>query len=91
MKIHHIGYAVKDINLSLSTFLKIGYLQKSKIITDTQRNVKILFIENNSVLIELVEPLNDKSPVKQILDKNQNIPYHICYCVKEIYMKKFQN
>ena len=30
-------------------------------------------------MVELVEPINDRSPVNEILKKNGNIPYHFCY------------
>jgi len=43
------------------------------------RKVIIQFIENGDYLIELVAPLNKESPVTNLLKKQGNSPYHICY------------
>ena len=35
-------------------------------------------------LLELIEPLDETSPVFKVLSKNGVTPYHICYSVKDI-------
>ena len=79
MKIHHIGYAVKNIEDSINEFKKLGYITIENKIVDNQRNVIIQFIKNGDYLIELVAPLNKESPVTNLLKKQGNSPYHICY------------
>ena len=79
MKIHHIGYAVKNIEDSLNEFKKLGYKTIENKIVDNQRNVMIQFVRNGDYLIELVAPLNKESPVTSLLGKQGNSPYHICY------------
>lgn len=79
MKIHHIGYAVKNISESIYFFELLGFKKEKDIIEDYSRNVKILFLKNQEYRIELIEPLEENSPVDKILNKNGNIPYHICY------------
>ncbi len=44
MKIHHIGYAVKNIEKSREVFLQLGYQNEGDIVVDDARNVKILFM-----------------------------------------------
>ena len=94
MKIHHIGYLVRDIEKSLEMFLAFeGYEQMSGIVNDNcchdnqlkPRNVKICFIKNfNNVrgggtCIELVSPIDTSSDVYKILQRQGEGPYHICY------------
>ncbi len=84
LKIDHIGYAVSDIERSRDLFLKLGYEKLSDIIIDTSRGVKLLFINNGGIKVELISPIDDKSPVYAYLKKNGNTPYHICYLVRDI-------
>ena len=76
---HHTGVATKDIEITSAFYKNIGYSQ-SEIVIDKIQNVRICFLsKKNSPLIELVEPINECSPVNEILKKNGNIPYHFCY------------
>ena len=79
MKIHHIGYAVNNIEDSLNEFKKLGYKCVENKIVDKKRKVIIQFIENGDYSIELVAPLGKESPVTNLLKKQGNSPYHICY------------
>ena len=80
MKIDHIGYAVKRIERAQVSFEKLGFVFGSTI-DDTDRNVKLVFGENDGYRIELVSPLDKKaeSPVDQYLSNAVGTPYHICY------------
>ena len=76
---HHTGVATKDIEITSAFYKNIGSSQ-SHIVIDEIQNVRICFLsKKNSPLVELVEPINDRSPVNEILKKNGNIPYHFCY------------
>jgi methylmalonyl-CoA/ethylmalonyl-CoA epimerase len=83
MKVHHIGYAVKDIESSLPIFKQLGFTLQSKCVDD-HRNIEIAFINNGSYLIELIAPLSEGSPVDNILQKNGPTPYHLCYEVPNL-------
>ena len=85
MKLHHIGYAVRDIQESVSQFKLLGFEQHNEITDDTERNVKICFIRNQDTLIELIAPLTPKSPVSVWLGKNDCSPYHLCYESRNIH------
>jgi len=84
MKIHHIGYAVRDIGTSAAEFEKLGYRKCSEVTEDTGRNVCIQFMEKDGYMIELVAPLNDTSHLCTILKKAGSSPYHFCYMVENI-------
>ena len=93
MKIHHIGYAVKDLENSIKEFGKLGYNRIEKTITDKKRKVLIQFMKNAEYLIELIAPLNKESPITNILKTQGNSPYHICYETNDIdnKIKKLNN
>lgn len=84
MKIHHIGYAVKDLESSIKEFEKLGYNCVENKIIDKKRKVIIQFIKNGKYLIELITPLNEESPITNILKKQGSSPYHICYETNDI-------
>ena len=79
MKIDHIGYAVKNINKSITNFEELGY-KFNEVIEDKYRNIYISFGVKDDFKIELVAPRNKcGSPVDEILKRIGNGPYHICY------------
>lgn len=83
MKIHHIGYAVHNIDDAIESFIVIGYELVSKT-DDTLRKVVIAFVKNGDIVIELISPSDIDSPIDNILEKNGPSPYHICYEVPNI-------
>lgn len=84
LKVHHIGYAVKDIQQSLKMFQNIGYNIESEPSKDFKRKVEIAFVQNNNYLVELISPITNESPIRIYLDKIGNTPYHICYETNDI-------
>ena len=85
LRIHHIGYAVKDIDKAIDKFASLGYAIPEKQ-EDVSRNVTIVFAEKDGYCVELISPLCSEkpSPVDSILKKNGSTPYHICYEVDNI-------
>ncbi|MEG1875951.1 MAG: VOC family protein [Lachnospiraceae bacterium] len=84
MRIHHIGYAVRNIKKCRQYFLNLGYFDEGKGVIDVERNIEILFMRNEFQLIELVAPLNEKSSITNLLKRNGAIPYHICYVTHDL-------
>jgi methylmalonyl-CoA/ethylmalonyl-CoA epimerase len=85
MKFHHIAIAVKNIEKTSAIYCLSGFTSTEPII-DPVQNVRICFLKKQDMpLLELVEPINEDSPVNKILDKIGITPYHICYEVDEIY------
>jgi methylmalonyl-CoA/ethylmalonyl-CoA epimerase len=84
MRFHHIGVACKDIEKAVAQYEKGGYV-KSDVVFDPIQNINICFLTSTlNPTIELLSPVNEKSPVVQILKKNGTIPYHVCYSVPNI-------
>lgn len=84
MKVHHIGYAVKNIEEAVKTFQQLGYTLGGGITKDDFRCVKICFMKNGNECVELVAPNGEKTPVDGVLKLNGATPYHICYEVNNL-------
>lgn len=81
---HHIGYAVQDINTTGEYYINAGWTM-SEIQIDSIQNTKIAFLRKEGFpLIELVAPVDEKSPIVNTLNKMGVTPYHICYEVLDI-------
>lgn len=82
--IDHIGYAVDDIQRSAHLYIEGGWTI-SEIFEEKVQKAKIAFLSKPGfTTIELVSPLEGKSPVDNILKTNGVSPYHICYQVEDI-------
>ncbi len=79
LKTHHVGYLVKNIEKSKEEFKKLGYILTSEVIHDEARKIKICFMDNFGVVIELVEPDEDCEFLKGLKKKIGVGTYHICY------------
>lgn len=79
MKIHHIGYLVKNIEKAKSNFIDLGFKIDKDIIQDDYRQIYICFLVKDGYLVELVSPVSKESIVYLLLKKISNSPYHICY------------
>ena len=83
-KFHHIGIAVKDISATSAVYVAGGY-KRSDTIFDPNQNVNICWLTKDGMpVVELLEPVDETSPVNKILEKNGVIPYHTCYVVDDI-------
>lgn len=85
-KIHHIGVAVANIEAAAEVYRENGYVCGEKIF-DPIQNVNLIFAEKpDELVVELVAPAGENSPVSKILEKNGGTPevYHVCYAVADI-------
>lgn len=83
-KLDHIGYAVKDIQKTAKAYLNAGFKLSETYVEEIQ-NTRIAFLTKEGFpTIELVSPLEGKSPVDGFLEKIGVTPYHLCYEVDDI-------
>jgi methylmalonyl-CoA/ethylmalonyl-CoA epimerase len=75
MKIHHIGYVVKDIE-KYKKNLVVGNILK-EVYDDTQ-NAKLVLIESENIFIELIEPQTEDAFTYSFLQKGGGY-HHLCY------------
>ena len=83
-KFHHIGVAVKDIEATASVYEQGGY-RRSVSVFDPIQDVNICWLTKEGMpTVELLAPVDEKSPVNKTLEKVGVSPYHCCYVVDNI-------
>ncbi len=84
LRFHHIGIACRDIEATKSFYLAQGYMA-SETVDDPLQDVHICFLEKPGMpRLELLAPIDEKSPVVHTLETSGVTPYHICYEVDDI-------
>ena len=87
-KLDHIGYIVKDLNVSKKYYKDLfGLKNITKVIYEKAHGVKIIFIElghNSMPVLELITPVNKKSKVYNFLEKKGEAFHHFAYEVRDI-------
>lgn len=85
MKIHHIGYLVKNISKAKVAFEKLGFSSRTnEPLYDPGRALYALFLDNSNGCVELIEPTGEGSPVWEMAKKYRNMPYHLCFETNDI-------
>jgi len=74
-RLRHIGVAVRSIDEAAPGALKQ---------LDPLQNVRVAFIELNGVPCELVEPVDERSPVNGYLEHRKMNLYHLCFEVPDL-------
>ena len=84
---HHLGVAVESIQKSLKIYEDLfGYRLVSGPFSDPIQRVSVCFLgrgSSNDISIELVEPLDEQSPIQKTLAKGGGA-YHVCYEVDDL-------
>ena len=84
-KVNHIAIAVPNIKEAALKWQQALDIKKSDIIVLKEHGVKVVFIEFSNLKIELLEPLNNESPISKFLEKNpKGGMHHICFEVDKI-------
>ena len=84
-KINHIAIAVPDVKEAALKWQQALNMKKSEIIILEEHGVKVVFLEFSNLKIELLEPLNNESPISKFLEKNpKGGMHHICFEVEKI-------
>ena len=84
MKVHHIGYVVKDVIAAVKAFKVLGWVVTAEPSDDVSRNISIAFLSNGQYVVEFIATLNPEhsSPVdflSKVKVSGNGIPYHLCY------------
>ena len=84
-KVNHIAIAVPDVKEAALKWQQALDIKKSEIIVLEKHGVKVVFLEFSNLKIELLEPLNNESPISKFLEKNpKGGMHHICFEVEKI-------
>ena len=84
-KINHIAIAVPNVKEAALKWQQALNMKKSDVIVLDEHGVKVVFLEFSNLKIELLEPLNNESPISKFLEKNpKGGMHHICFEVEKI-------
>jgi len=77
MKIDHIAIAVNDVEESAKVYQELLGVKNVEFETVESEGVKVAIIHLENGKIELMQPTNDKSPIKKFLDKKGQGLHHL--------------
>ena len=85
MVVDHLGIVVKSIEEGISYWEKVfGYKQMTEIVINTRQKVKVVFLKKeNSLLIKLIEPTDETSPIYKVAMKGGGL-HHLGFHCKDI-------
>ena len=85
MVVDHLGLVVKSIEQGIEYWEKVfGYKQMTEMVINTRQKVKVVFLsKENSLLIKLIEPTDETSPVYKFAIKGGGL-HHLAFRCKEI-------
>lgn len=87
MKLHHVGIVVPKIQDSLGEITK--YIKFETIGLPTlvgSQKVNICFLKIGEPFLELIEPIEESSPIAEFAKKGGGI-HHLCFEVKDIHQQ----
>jgi methylmalonyl-CoA/ethylmalonyl-CoA epimerase len=84
MKVDHIGIATREIEAALSLWRDALGLEVDSTEEVAEQGVRVAMLPIGETHIELLEPLNDDSPVAKFLDKRGPGVHHVAIRVKDI-------
>ena len=79
----HIGIAVANLEEAKKAWIDIGFVLDHETEVPEQK-VKVAKLKWNEMVIELLEPVSDDSPIKGFLEKRGPGIHHIAYEVEDI-------
>ena len=83
--INHIAIAVPDIRAAMAQWQARTGAEISDIQTLPEHGVHVAFIRAENGKVELLEPIDDSSPIAKFLEKNPDGGmHHICFDVADL-------
>ena len=83
--INHIAIAVPDIRAAMAQWQELTGADISDIQTLPEHGVHVAFIKAENGKVELLEPIDEHSPIAKFLEKNADGGmHHICFDVADL-------
>ena len=84
-RLNHVAIAVPDLEAAVATYRNALGATVSPVQDEPDHGVRVVFVELPNTKIELLEPLDESSPIQAFLDKNPSGGmHHVCYEVDDI-------
>jgi methylmalonyl-CoA/ethylmalonyl-CoA epimerase len=82
--IDHLGIAVRDLAKAEPLFAKLLGRPSSGRETVASEGVEVSFFELGQSRVELLQPIDDQSPLQRSIDKRGEGVHHVCLAVDDI-------
>lgn len=85
MIVDHLGIVVKSIETGIKYWEEVfGYKQMTEVVINTRQKVKVVFLKKeNSLLVKLIEPIDETSSVYKVARKGGGL-HHLGFRCKDI-------
>lgn len=83
-RVDHIGIAVRSLDEALNRYQRLYGRQDDAPHTFEGYEVRCAELRAGNVVLELVEPTSDSSPVRHFLDRRGEGIHHICFAVDDL-------
>jgi methylmalonyl-CoA/ethylmalonyl-CoA epimerase len=84
MRVDHIAIAVNDANKALENYKKILKIDKIDVEEVPNEKVKVVILNLEDTRLELIEPLEDTSPISKFLKERGEGIHHIAITADDI-------
>ena len=84
MRVDHIAIAVNDADRALENYKKILKIDKIDVEEVPNEKVKVVMLNLEDTRLELIEPLEDTSPISKFLKERGEGIHHIAITADEI-------
>ncbi len=86
-KLNHVGVAVPNLEEAMETYRTLyGATEFVEPFEMEAQGVKVAFVNLPNSQIELIEPLGEKSPIRNFLNKNpKGGQHHVCFEVDDVH------
>jgi len=85
--LEHIGIAVNSIDQALTLYEKFLGLKPEKTMKSSKHKIRAAFLKVGATEIELLEPLDEESPIGKFLKKRGQGIHHVAFRVENIETK----
>ena len=83
-RLNHVAIAVRDLEAECRRYRDVLGAEVTDPVALPEHGVRVVFITLPNTKIELIEPLDDTSPIASFLAKSGGGLHHVCYEVDDI-------
>ena len=80
--VHHVGVVVESVEEAFKSYQRLGFKVDGNLMSDEVKKVKIGMVSLDGYSLELLEPLDESSPIAHFLRRGGG-PNHLCYEVEK--------
>lgn len=83
-RLDHVGIVVRDTEVALTHFRDRLSLPVVAVDEPPEMRVQLTYLDMGNAYLQLVEPLDDESPIAQWMEEHGEGLHHICFAVDDL-------